>query len=94
MAKPFHAVVISKQKNTITLLLSPINTEVTVGLDKLLPKEVDLGQKLLVLYDFTTMSVREVRTNLQRDAIWPEIVEDDTEDGGDEHFSMGDISLL
>lgn len=93
MAKPFTAVVLNKKNNKVKLLISEIRTEVEVDLKKLLTTDVKLGQKLHVLYDFTKMTVREVRPKIKQERTWPELAENPVT-VSDVPFGEGDISLL
>lgn len=70
MAKPYDAVILLKTSKTIRILLDELNTEIDVDLDKMLSLDMKMGQRVIVLYDFTTMSVREIRKGFQQDTLW------------------------
>lgn len=72
MAKALDAVVLTKTKNSITVLLET-STKVEVPVSKLAGKITDLklGQTVSVLYDYTEMKIRQVKAGFNVNSEWP-----------------------
>lgn len=72
MAKALDAVVLTKTKSSVTLLLET-NARIEVNASKLAGSITDLklGQAVSVLYDYTEMEVRQVKAGFNVNSDWP-----------------------
>jgi len=69
MAKHLTGIVLSKRGKSVKFLLLECKTKVDILKEELLT-DVRVGQKVAILYDFTTMNIREVKTVFKQRNVW------------------------